>query len=900
MTTNLHSALFDAVFSDGRLSRLCRVGDAWDTNYAASESGTATGDLVLRWEQEGSVSSLTTAGKLFQVQEKEYGFIASCRAHSLSLRQQWLLEQDALLWDVEMENCSQLPITLLDVGFPWIFATRYVKDTLETYTRRAVRHSFIGGSTSFAYYCRPNGEPPYLLLTPRDGTSLEFYQCDPDTMIYTVYAHALTARQEMEGPWNLPVTGRTLAPGESAAFRFRLTWVDSHRAVRDSLAEQGLVAAEVVPGYTLPQDMAAQIFLRSSAPIEALTCEKPGAVIEPMGGARFRVSFSDVGEYRLDVTYGGGKRTILEFFSTLPLEELIGCRAKHLVEKQRYLGAAWYDGLISSWHMAFRRMTTPEDRMGLYPYAVTADDPGLCKAPFLAQKNVYRPREVEIEAVEYYIEHFVWGGLQRRDTETPHPYGIYGSDTWIENRLSGTGYGVGGAGMERMWRTFDYTHIIMLYYNMYRIAQRYPDKVRYMDAEGYLSRAYHTAMAFYEVPYNIYMRDHWAFTGWTDWAYKQGNFHELYIPLLIDDLEKEGQAGWAAQLRFRWENKVKYMLCDHPYPFGSEMYFDSTAYESTYAVARYASTHDLEADQGAFYDKNKLGPGQGAYTSHSSIGPAVIERFMERQLLANLACRGSVAPSYYLMGSDVRQQGNISYLLSYMTQMGGWAILDYALRFAPEPEECLRLGYASILASWCLIHTGEGYPWWPHPDNLGAAGWAYNPLYGPMWTMANIERGVWPLDGEIDSGFSGGLRAACSVLSRDSAFGLTVYGGELTSRCGLHTVRPMDGVRAAFHALHHLPGRLHAALSRDAFIRVTVGETLDFLQMEIENLTGDSHQTNLSLRGLVSGRYALACPEGTQQLDVAGEMELVLHMPAGCGGAWAFQKIESEVTSHEA
>ena len=41
---------------------------------------------------------------------------------------------------------------------------------------------------------------------------------------------------------------------------------------------------------------------------------------------------------------------------------------------------------------------------------------------------------VEIDAVEYYIKNFVWGGLQRTDTETPYAYGVYGTPNWKVNR----------------------------------------------------------------------------------------------------------------------------------------------------------------------------------------------------------------------------------------------------------------------------------------------------------------------------------------------------------------------------------------------------------------------------------------------------------------------------------
>ncbi len=56
---------------------------------------------------------------------------------------------------------------------------------------------------------------------------------------------------------------------------------------------------------------------------------------------------------------------------------------------------------------------------------------------------------------------------------------------------------------------------------------------------------------------------------------------------VIDALEHEGHASQAAWLRGEWEKKVKYFVYDDTYPFRSEYAFDRTAFESTYAFAKY-------------------------------------------------------------------------------------------------------------------------------------------------------------------------------------------------------------------------------------------------------------------------------------------------------------------------
>ena len=69
-----------------------------------------------------------------------------------------------------------------------------------------------------------------------------------------------------------------------------------------------------------------------------------------------------------------------------------------------------------------------------------------------------------MEALDYYIEHFVWGGLQRTTEETDS-YGIYGIPDWKQNRDSSD---PGNKGKRHIWRPYDYPHIVVMYFSMYR------------------------------------------------------------------------------------------------------------------------------------------------------------------------------------------------------------------------------------------------------------------------------------------------------------------------------------------------------------------------------------------------------------------------------------------------
>lgn len=85
-------------------------------------------------------------------------------------------------------------------------------------------------------------------------------------------------------------------------------------------------------------------------------------------------------------------------------------------------------------HKVVRTIDDPDIFLDRMVYVLTCDDPGLCKTPFVASKNVSYPNPKEIEGLEYYLEHFVLGKLQRTAQEQPYPYGVYGTPNWYINR----------------------------------------------------------------------------------------------------------------------------------------------------------------------------------------------------------------------------------------------------------------------------------------------------------------------------------------------------------------------------------------------------------------------------------------------------------------------------------
>ena len=790
----------------------------------------------------------------------------------------------ALDWLVDLEATGKTAVTVGDLGISIPIVGPTGADPKQIFERGFLKHQFVSGYGSFFYFVRASGAPPFLLVTVKPGTKLEYTGSGGGRGGAQVYVHSSrTAAAEPRGTWRQANTSLELAPagraGSRVSYGFRMQWANSYDELRAQLYEAGLFDVRVAPGMTIPNDLGARVALHTKAKIQAVRAEFPQqttitALTDPAADTHlYDVAFTKLGENKLTIVHDGGRETYLEFFVTEPLETLIKKRAHFLVTKQQIKDPSkWWNGVYGPYDMEARVTRTIDDPdifLDRMVYALTCDDPGLSKAPFLAAKNVVFPNREEIQSIEYYLKNFVWGGLQRKDDERPYPYGVYGTPNWFVNRdparrktyaehLASGATALRDLDKEHVWRSYDYPHVVMLYFHMYQIAKRYPELSTYLDAPGYLTRAWETARAFYTYPYEIYPSYYET--------YKWGLYNELVVLDLIDALEQEGFPDQAAWLRRQWEIKTKYFVYDDQYPFRSEYAFDRTAFESTYAFAKYGATHDMAPDQNLWFDLKLK-----KWYSHPSVSREDSRAFMDRQLASGLVVRGWLNPAYYTLGSDAG--------MSYMAAMGGSGILDYGLNFAPEPYDWLQLGYASYLSSWALMNTGTaqsnyGY-WYPGPENDGAAGWQFmSTKVGSAWMGSSypggvtVPRGPWRYDGEIDLGYGAALRMAATVVTHDPIFGWFAYGGRLTESGATLSVLPRDGLRRRLDIVFpdmHLPfahdlSRLKIELDRDGFVADTpmeIGKTLDRVAFTLENRTANTHSTGVRLALPVNNKYEL-------------------------------------------
>lgn len=744
----------------------------------------------------------------------------------------YVLKNDRLVWEFSFENTTDKEIKITDLGLPFPCNTKF--DWGVSASDKVIGHHFVAGHGSHLLFERCDGNGPMLMVYPADGTAFEYFaMAGGDQNVkhaFCAYVHSSNARREAVengAKVRYNATAITVVPKGKASYKLEFCWAQDNNDARAKFVENDLVNVEVLPGMTVPCDHTVSLVVDTKWPEPVLTfpCGKEIAPVKCEGTKRwYSFSLTKLGENTLWLKDSRGYTTNLDFFVTEPLETLIRKRGSFIASHQHNDENLWYNGLLAEWNNESGALLGPDNYdhiKGWRIYEVTCDDPGLSKPAFLSGKLAELPVEEEIRAMDRYVENFVWGGLQCTEEEH-YPYALYGIPDWKTNRESDD---EGLRGKLHIWRVYDYPHIFMMYYNLYRIKKQNPNAPLTHDALTYLNRAYRTAVAMFTVPLEV--------EGWS--AFGTGLYNEYAVEGIMEALEAEGLTFEKARLERLWDRKVHQFCENNADIFGSEYPFDTTGFESTHVLANRALKLAV--------DTKVTSPWDNSIQRRSAV------KFMENQHKANVSCRGVLEPAYYWYGSDYRGN-NVHYTLSYMSQMGGWSILDYALYHAADPFEFLRLGYGSLMSSWALMNTGTeetnyGY-FFPGKEHDGAASGGFEPLYlGETWLQQPHHGGPWYYSCEIDLGFCGYLHGAATVLADDPLFGMTCMGGKAENNGESWTVVPNDGVNRRFHFVGK-EKRIHLTTDVGRFTKIALCPESGKVTAEI-NLDGISCGANVTL-----------------------------------------------------
>jgi Family of unknown function (DUF5695) len=674
-----------------------------------------------------------------------------------------------------LKNKTAEAVEVGALGIPMIFNNVLNNRSLEeAHAKCSFYDPYIGEDAGYLQVTRLSGHGPALVVVPDGATPFEAYNpildragfrgvapvfTDPTPRGITfegfyewmVHSQAYAENEWKQAqPWNR-ATALTLAPGESKTYGLRFLVSDSIRNIEKTLADNQRPVAVGIPGYVVPTDMPARLFLKYPKGVRSLQVEPAAALMITQdapaspGWRAYTVEGKRWGRSRLTVTYDDGLTQTIQYFVTKPETQAVADMGHFLTTKQWYVDASdpfHRSPSVMTYDREANRIVLQDSRAWI---AGLGDEGGGGAWLSAVMKELVEPDKEELEKLQQYVDGVLWGGLQYKDG--PHAYGVRKSLFYYQPDQMPSGYyrsdldwkswtSWNQKASEQVDRSYDYPHVAAAYWVLYRLARNHRGLVTNHPWEWYLTHAYETAMAM------------------TKYASGLGIFGQMEGDIFLEilsDLKREGMTAQAgsleAQMRLRSDRWRK-----EPYPFGSEMPWDSTGQEEVYAWTKYFGYQDkAEVTLNAILGYDPAIPHWGYNGSARRYWDFIFaakDRRLERQL------------HHYGSGLNA-----IPLLAEY--------------REHPDDLYLLRVGYGGTMGALTDI------------DQEGFASAAFHAF--PDMLKSD------PLSGDYGPNFFGHAWNTATYVVDSPQLGWLAFGGNLKSQGDLVKVAPLDSYRSRLY-----------------------------------------------------------------------------------------------------
>ena len=533
----------------------------------------------------------------------------------LRITRSWVLESGKLILRFEMKNKSTETVQIGALGIPMIFNNVLNDRSLEeAHAKCSFYDPYIGEDAGYLQVTRLNGHGPALLVVPEGKTPLEAYNpivdkagswgakpifTDPTPRgitfegFYEWMVHsAAYAENEWKAaqPWN-PATSLTLAPGESKTYGLKFLLSSSIRDIETTLAQNGRPVAIGVPGYVVPMDIDARLFLKYPKLVASMKVEPDGALsldggVRLTGGWRaYEVKGKKWGRSRLSVTFTDGSVQTIQYFVTKPESQVVEDLGHFLTARQWYVDPKdpFRRGpSLMTYDREANQIVMQDSRVWI---SGLGDEGGSGAWLSAVMKELVQPNKQELEQLQQFVDGVLWGGLQYKDG--PHQFGVRKSLFFYQPDQMPPGYyrndfdwttwtSWDKKASERVDRSYDYPHVAAAYWVFYRLARDHERLVTNHSWDWYLNQAYETSVAM------------------TNFAAELAVFGQMEGDIfleILNDLRREGWKEKADDLEARMRSRTERWRKES-YPFGSEMPWDSTGQEEVYAWTKYFGYND--------------------------------------------------------------------------------------------------------------------------------------------------------------------------------------------------------------------------------------------------------------------------------------------------------------------
>jgi hypothetical protein len=529
-----------------------------------------------------------------------------------------------LVLHFDLTNTSKADVLVGGLGFPVVFNNmiqNFVTNRARTLPQAHEICSFfdpyVGRDAGYLQVTRLSGAGPALAVVPEPGTKTAFEAFRPlndasrrgqtfeGAFEWTVHSSAYAQNEwKAANPWNAP-TSLTIEPGESRAFGLRLLVSDEIRNIEKTLAAHDRPVAVGIPGYIVPMDLDARLFLAPGRrKVKSVSSEPVGALaITPAAPAKggqlqYVVKGKTWGRSRLTVSYDDGTAQTIHYYVTKPSAEAVADMGRFLTTK------AWYTDETDPFKRAPSVMTYDRgnNRIVLQDTRVwvagLSDEGGVGAWLAAIMKAYGQPKKDEVDKLAEFVDKVVWGRLQY--SEGPRMYGVKKSLFFYQpDLLPNYKYQEGNWTSWTSWnkeaadavnRAYDYPHVVAAYWTMYRLARNHPGLIGRSGLSSAGSWEWYLEKAFNTVKF---------MTGGFSQPGQRGGVGYVNVGLmngdiflmLLQDLKRESWTEQAGYLEGAMKQRADRWQAD-AYPFGSEMAWDSTGQEEIYAWTTHFGYHD--------------------------------------------------------------------------------------------------------------------------------------------------------------------------------------------------------------------------------------------------------------------------------------------------------------------
>ncbi|HZT23376.1 MAG TPA: DUF5695 domain-containing protein [Verrucomicrobiae bacterium] len=764
------------------------------------------------------VRALPASGQTLAAADLSPTLPANC---PLEITRRWRLEGGRLVLQFELKNKSSAPVEIGALGIPLVF-NNLITDFTRTPPRpRTLEQAHeicsfsdpaICEDAGYVQVTRLNGRGPALVVVPDGPTPLEAYNpilnpWDSLSAATRILADRTPRSQTFEGfyewlvhskayaenewkgasPWN-PPTSEILAPGQTRTFGLKFLVAPEIRDIEKTLARNGRPVAVGIPGYILPMDLEAQLFLNYTSPVQSIAVEPAGAISfseNPRlknGWQAWTLRGQTWGRARLTITYADGLVQTISYDVIKPEAQVVADLGHFLFTQQ------WFTDTNDPFHRApsvmtydraHNRIVTQDARAWI---AGLEDEGGAGSWLAAAMKEFLEPRPEEVRKFEQFIDGVLWGGIQYRNGSLK--FGVRKSLFYYDTNEFPNYYDpaihYGGwtswsrRDAERVDRAYNYPHVVAAYWTMYRLARNHPGLITNHPWQWYLQQAFETTRFLAQRGRNGRL-----LVGYVDTGLMEG---DVFVKLL-KDLQREGWTNQAAEIESQMKARAE-VWKSRAYPFGSEMAWDSTGQEEVYAWCHYFGYQD-KAD----------------VTLNSILGymPTV----------PNWGYNGNARrywDFYYGAAPGGRLERQIHH---YGSGINAIPLLT-AYRQNPADFYLLRVGYAGTMAPL---------------SNIDRDGFASAAFHSAPWLMR------WDAySGDYGPNFFGHAINTATYVVNHPEFGWLAFGGNLQTDGDRVTVQPLDSYR---QRIFLAPFGLWLTLDAGKFERVEMNPQTHQVRIEL-------------------------------------------------------------------